>query len=378
MPSSVNFWVGLDVHKDSITAAVFRNRDAEPMRVDRLGYDLRKLRRYFQRLQAEGTVRTCYEASGAGYVLQRSLTEWGIECHLAAPSLIPRRPGEHRKTDRRDAIKLARDFRDERLVLIHVPTEADERVRDLVRCRECFQREIVKSRHYILKFMRRRGFIFREGQHWTVRHFTWIRQVLAPGTLAVEDHVVLSEYLALLEYKLQRRDELDDRIAALALTPRYKPLVDRICCFRGFKTQAAMVLASELGDLRRFQNPRQLMAYVGLVPREHSSGDRQRLGSITKAGNARVRHVLIQAAWSYRKRPTVGAPLRRRQQGQDPDVIRHAWKCQHRLFTLFHRLAVKKPNQVAATAVAREMVGFLWAVLRDVDVSMLQEVSAAA
>jgi len=281
-------------------------------------------------------------------------------------------------TDRRDAIKLARDFRDERLVLIHVPTEADERVRDLVRCRECFQREIVKSRHYILKFMRRRGFIFREGQHWTVRHFTWIRHLLAPGTLAVEDHVVLSEYLALLEYKLQRRDELDDRIAALALTPRYKPLVDRICCFRGFKTQAAMVLASELGDLRRFQNPRQLMAYVGLVPREHSSGDRQRLGSITKAGNARVRHVLIQAAWSYRKRPTVGAPLRRRQQGQDPDVIRHAWKCQHRLFTLFHRLAVKKPNQVAATAVAREMVGFLSAVLRDVDVSKLQEVSAAA
>jgi transposase len=378
MPSSVNFWVGMDVHKDSITVAVFRNRDAEPAHLDRLPYDLRKLRRYFQRLQTRGTVRACYEASGAGYVLQRSLTEWGVECQLAAPSLIPRRPGEHRKTDRRDAIKLARDFRDGRLVLIHVPTEADEQVRDLVRCRECFQREIVKSRHYILKFMRRRGFVFREGQHWTVRHFNWIRQVLAPGTLAAEDHVVLSEYLALLEYKLQRRDELDDRIAALALAPRYKPLVDRICCFRGFKIQAAMVLATELGDLRRFENPRQLMAYVGLVPSEHSSGDRRRLGSITKAGNARVRHVLVQAAWCYRRRPTIGAHLRRRQHGQDPDVIRHAWKCQHRLFTLFHRLAVKKPNQVAATAVAREMVGFLWAVLRDVDVAKLQEVSAAA
>lgn len=378
MPSSVNLWAGMDVHKDSITVAVFRNRDAEPVHVDRLPYDLRKLGRYFQRLQARGTVRACYEASGAGYVLQRSLTQWGIECQLAAPSLIPRRPGEHRKTDRRDAIKLARDFRDSRLVLIHIPTEADEQVRDLVRCRECFQREIVKSRHYILKFMRRRGFVFREGEHWTVRHFNWIRQVLAPGTLAAEDHVVLSEYLALLEYKLQRRDELDDRIAALALAPRYKPLVDRICCFRGFKTQAAMVLATELGDLRRFENPRQLMAYVGLVPGEHSSGERRRMGSITKAGNARVRHVLVQAAWCYRRRPSVGAPLRRRQQGQDHDVIRHAWKCQHRLFTLFHRLAVKKPNQVAATAVAREMVGFLWAVLRDVDVSKLQEVSAAA
>ena len=372
-----NFWVGLDVHKDSVTTAVFRNRDPEPMRIDRLPYDLKKIRRYFQRLQAEGLPRACYEASGAGYVLQRSLTEWGVECHLAAPSLIPRRPGEHRKTDRRDAIKLARDFRDDRLVLIRIPTEADERVRDLVRCRETFQREIVKSRHYILKFMRRRGFVFREGTHWTVRHFNWIRQVLKPGTLADEDRIVLSEYLALLEYKLQRRDELDGRIHELALTPRYKPLVDRVRCFRGFKTQAAMVLATELGDLRRFESPRQLMAYVGLVPSEHSSGDRRRLGGITKAGNARVRHILVQAAWHYRKRPAVGPTLRKRQRGQDPAVIRHAWKCQHRLYTLFHRLAARKPNQVAAAAVAREMVGFLWAVLRDVDVAQLQEEAAA-
>lgn len=378
MPSSINFWVGLDVHKDSVTTAVFRNRDPEPIRVDRLPYDLKKLRRYFQRLQAEGAVRACYEASGAGYVLQRALMGWGVPCELAAPSLIPQRAGERRKSDRRDAIKIGRDFRDDRLVLIHVPTEADERVRDLVRCRETFQREIVKSRHYILKFMQRRGFIYREGTNWTVRHFNWIRHVLAPGTLADEDHMVLSEYLALLEYKLQRRDELDRRIEALALTPRYKPLVARLGCFRGFKTQAVMVIATELGDARRFDSPRQLMAYVGLVPSEHSSGERRRLGAIAKAGNTRVRHILIQAAWHYRKRPAVGPSLRRRQSGQHPAVIQHAWKCQHRLYTLFHRLALKKPTPVAATAVARELVGFLWAVLRDVDVTQLQEVSHAA
>jgi transposase len=151
MSSSVNFWVGLDVHKDPVTAAVFRNRDCGPVRVDRLPYDLRKIRRYFQRLQVDGTVRACYEASGAGYLLQRSLT---------APSLSPRHAGEHRNTDRRDAIKNARDFRDDRLVLIHIPTERDERVRDLVRCRETLQRKIVKSRHYVLKFMRRRGLVF--------------------------------------------------------------------------------------------------------------------------------------------------------------------------------------------------------------------------
>ncbi len=188
MPSSVNFWVGLDVHKDSVTAAVFRNRDPEPMRVDRLPYDLRKIRRYFQRLQATGKVQACYEASGAGYVLQRALADWGVECQLAAPSLIPRRAGERRKTDRRDAIKIARDFRDDRLVLIQVPTETDERVRDLVRCRETFQREIIKSRHYILKFMRRRGLVFLDGDHWTLRHLAVVsRRLCRSGNREIEE-----------------------------------------------------------------------------------------------------------------------------------------------------------------------------------------------
>lgn len=246
-------WVGMDVHKDSITVAVFRGREPEPLRVDRIDDDDRKLRRYFERLGRDGQPRACYEASGAGYVLQRALAEWGIPCELAAPSLIPRRPGEHRKTDRRDAIKIARDFRDDRLVLIHIPTEAEERVRDLVRCRETFQREILKSRHYILKFLRRRGFIYREGTHWTVRHMRWIRQVLAPGTLAADDRTVLAESFALLEYKLTRRDELDRRIEELALTPRYKPVVERVRCFRGLKTQSAMVLATEIGDVRRLE-----------------------------------------------------------------------------------------------------------------------------
>lgn len=330
--STPMFSVGLDVHKDSVTIAVFRGRDREPMRVDRLPNDDKKLRRYFERLGAAGSVRACYEASGAGYVLQRALASWGVPCEPAAPSLMPTRPGEHRKTDRRDAIKIAQDFRDGRLVLIRIPSEEDERIRDLVRCRETFQREIIKSRHYILKFLRRRGFIYRDGTHWTTRHLNWIRQVLQPDVLAEEDHIVLAEYFALLEYKLQRRDELDRKIEALALMPRYKPVVDRITSFRGFKTQAAMVLATELGDLRRFESPRQLMAYIGLVPSEHSSGDRRRLGVITKAGNARVRHVLIQAAWRYRRRPAVGAALRRRQEGQDPSVLAHAWKCQHRLY----------------------------------------------
>ena len=200
------------------------------------------------------------------------------------------------------------------------------------------------------------------------------------GTLADDDRLVLTEYLTLLEFKLQRRDALDRRIEALALTPRYKPVVDRLCCLRGIRTQSAMVLATELGDLRRFESPASAHGLRRLVPREDSSGERRRLGAITKAGNARVRHVLVQAAWNYRRRPSVGKALKQRQEGQPPEVIAHAWKCQHRLYRVFHRLAERKPRQVAATAVARELIGFVWAVLHELDVTELQhaEVSHAA
>jgi transposase len=360
-----NLFLGLDVHKDSVTAAVFVDSAAEPERVDRLPNDLRKLRRYFQRLAQRGTLHACYEASGAGYVLQRHMTVWGYRCELAAPSLIPTRPGDRRKHDKRDAIQLGRLYRSGELTLIHIPTEAEEQVRDLVRCRETFQREILKSRHYILKFLRRRGFVFRGGTNWTQRHFVWIRQLLQPDVLSTEDRLVLSEYLALLEYKIDRRDELDRQVESLALKPTYRPLVDRMRCFRGLDTHGAMVLATEVVDFRRFDTPRQLMAYFGLVPSEHSSGERRRQGAITKAGNARCRHVLVQAAWSYRHRPNQSAALSNRQAGQDPAVIAHAWKAQHRLHKLFHRVHQRRPHQVAVVATARELVGFIWAVLQD-------------
>ena len=211
-PSTPIFWVGLDVHKDSVTAAVFQDRDTQPLRVDRLPTDPGKLRRWFQRLRADGEVRACYEASGAGYVLQRSLEEWGIECHLAAPSLILRRPGDRRKTDHREAIKLGQDFRDGRLALIHIPTEEEERVRDVVRCRETFQREILKFLATTsLKFMRRgKLHLFEKGTHLDYApSSTGSRQnfLVGPAPLTAEDRCVLTEYLALLEYKLQRRDE---------------------------------------------------------------------------------------------------------------------------------------------------------------------------
>jgi transposase len=363
-------YLGLDVHKDSITIAVLPDQAAAPERVERLPNDLAKVRRWFTRFAARGELRACYEASGAGYVLHRALRDWGHQCDVIAPSLIPKRPGVQRKHDKRDAVELARLYRAGELTPVRIPTEGEERVRDLVRCRETFQRELLKSRHYILKFLARRGFVYRDGAHWSRGHMTWLHAFAARGTpLVAEDAIVFREYLSLLEYKLARRTELDSRIEALALTPAFATPTGWLQCFRGLKAHSAMVLTTEIVDWRRFESPRQLMAYLGFVPREHSSGDRERRGGITKAGNSHCRHVLLQAAWSYRHPPQLGTSLKARQRGQPAVVIAHAWKAQHRLYKRYHRIAHRRPSQIAVVAVARELIGFLWAAMRELDVA---------
>lgn len=361
-------YLGMDVHKDSITIAVLPAGAKTATRVDRLPNDLPKVKRALERIAREGEVRACYEASGAGYVLHRALREWGYACDVIAPSLIPKRPGVQRKHDKYDASELARLYRAGELTAVRIPSEAEERVRDVVRCRETFQREILKSRHYILKFLARRGFVFREGTNWCTPHLRWLQRLTTEQSpLAAADRLVFREYHALLEYKLQRRDELDREIERLAELPTLAPMVRRLQCFRGIALQGAMVLATEIVDWRRFQRPTQLAAYLGLVSREDSSGDRERKGSITKAGNSHCRHVLIQAAWSYHYRPAVSVDLCRRQAGQPPAVIAHAWKAQQRLHQRYTHLAYRKQPQIAVVAVARELVGFLWAAMQDLN-----------
>ncbi len=359
-------YIGMDVHKESVTLAVLPAAAKAATRVDRLPNDLPKLKRYLDRLARDGDLRVCYEASGAGYVLHRALRDWGYACDVIAPSLIPKRPGVQRKHDKRDASELARLYRAGELTAVRIPSEAEERVRDVVRCRETFQREILKSRHYILKFLARRGLVFREGTNWCTPHLRWLQHLTTEHSpLATADRLVFREYHALLEYKRQRRDELDREIARLAELPTLAPMVQRLQCFRGIALQGAMVLATEIVDWRRFERPTQLAAYLGLVSREDSSGDRERKGSITKAGNSHCRPVLVQAAWSYHHRPAISADLKRRQMGQPPAVIAHAWKAQHRLHQRYTHLAYRKQPQIAAVAVARELVGFLWAAMID-------------
>ena len=207
--------------------------------------------------------------------------------------------------------------------------------------------------------------MYREGHNWTEKHFAWLRAIQRDAVLETEDQMVFGEYLALLDYKLDRRDELDRQIEVLALEPTYREAVGRLCCLKGISIQAAMVLVTEIGDFRRFEHPGQLMAYVGLVPAEHSSGASRRQGSITKAGNSRVRHVLVQAAWSYRFPPRRGEALKRRQEGQPPDAVAHSWKAQHRLHKVYKRLAFRKKSQIAVVAVARELAGFVWALMQE-------------
>jgi transposase len=359
-------YLGMDVHKDSITIAVLPMTAKTPTRLERLPNDLPKLKRFLDRTARDGELRVCYEASGAGYVLHRALREWGYPCDVIAPSLIPKRPGVRRKHDKRDAADLARFYRAGELTPVRIPSEAEERVRDVVRCRETFQREILKSRHYILKFLARRGFVYRDGTNWCTPHLRWLEHLTSEASpLAPADRLVFREYHALLAYKLQRRDELDRQIEQLALTPALAAAVARLQCFRGIALQGAMVLATEIVDWRRFEHPGQLAAYLGLVSREDSSGPRERKGSITKAGNSHCRHVLVQAAWCYHYRPNLSVAIRRRQQGQPPAVIAHAWKAQQRLHQRYQHLAYRKQPQIAVVAVARELVGFLWAVMRD-------------
>src|SRR5437867_4420722 len=324
-------YLGLDVHKDSLTIAVLPQDAPAPTQVDQLPHDPRKLRPSLARLAQQGMLRCCYEASGAGYVLQRLLTQWGFPCDVIAPSLIPQRPGHQRKHDRYDARQLARLYRAGELTVIRIPTEADERV---------------------LKFLRRRGYIYRAGKiHWTQAHRRWLAALPREAALAAEDVTVLSELRALVDYLEQRRAELDRQIAAWALTPAWQAGVARLGCFRGLDTHAAMVLATELGDWQRFTTAGQLMAYVGLVPREDSSGTREHRGAITKAGNAHCRHVLVQAAWAYRPLPAVGRALRLRQAGQPAAVVAHSWKAQHRLHQLYRRVRARRGEAVAVVVV---------------------------
>lgn len=304
-------------------------------------------------------MRCCYEASGCGYVLHRRLTSWGVACEVIAPSLIPKMAGDRRKTDKRDAENLARLYRSGHLTPVHIPTEAEERVRGLVRCREVLTREILASRHYVLKLLQARGLRWGKASRWTQEHWRWLRSQKLEG----EDQTTLEAYLSLLDTKIDLRRSLDERIEKLALAPAYKEPVERLRGLKGVDTLTAMVLVSEIGDIRRFDGPRRLMAYLGLTVSEFSSGNAERRGGITKTGNDRCRRVLVEAAWHYRHAVRESRALKARRAGLPAPVVDHVRRADRRLHKRFTALEQRKRSTQVSVAIARELAGFVWALM---------------
>jgi transposase len=358
-------WVGMDVHQASITAAILHDDGVEP-EVVRLPGDLNATRRLFRRLAEKGVPRACYEASGAGYVLQRTLDHDGFHCEVIAPSLIPTRPGDHRKTDRLDAVHLVQQFRSGHLTAVSVPDVDQEAVRHLVRAHLFNRRQITRAKHRIVGILRTGGYHFSETKTaWTRSHRDWLARLRREMTGPMQ--TVLASELQHLEYLEASLSSLEAAITEVSCQDPWRKPVEALCCFRGIKTLTAMTIVSEIGDIKRFGSPRQLMGYVGLVPSERSSGERSRRGPITKSGNRYLRRVLVESAWHYSKRACSTLLLQRRRMGQDPTIVGIAVKAQHRLERRYHHLARTKHTNKAITAVARELCGFLWSALQEVE-----------
>jgi len=358
-------YVGLDAHKKDIYVAMLVGHERVPV-TWQLANEPQALRRLVRKLEREaaGPIQCCYEAGPCGYALQRQLTTERVSCQVVAPALIPRKPGDHIKTNRRDARKLAELLRAGLLTEVAPPTAADEAVRDLARARDDVREDLMRARHRLSKLLLRRG-VHCAGPHraWSEAHRRWIRSLTWDY---VADRLVADDYLLAIEQLEARRTELDAALDAIAQTEPYREPVAWLRCFRGIDTLTAVIIVAELHDFRRFHSARALMAYLGLVPSEHSSGEHARRGRITKAGNAFVRRVLIEAAWHYQHRPAIGRALRGRQAGQPARVIAIADRAQQRLCRRFRRLVLeRKPTPKVAVAIARELAGFIWAALQD-------------
>jgi transposase len=327
-----------------------------------LSPDLPTIGRFVDRFGGRGRVRCCYEAGPCGFELQRFLQTRHVACDVIAPALIPRRAGDRIKTDRRDASQLAILYRAGALTAIHIPTEQEEAARDLLRCREDIRADLLRARHRLSKFLLRHGRRFTGTKKaWSKAHDAWLRVQTWPIPALDQTHAA---YLRTVDEAIARLRTVEEDLRALLTLEPLRPRVERLRCFRGIDDLTALTIAAELGDPRRFASAPRAMAFVGLVPSEHSSGTKRARGAITKTGNAHLRRVLVEAAWHYRHRPFVGAALRRRQRGAPAAIVAHAWTAQQRLHRRYHRLAGRgKVKQQVNTAIARELTGFVWAAL---------------
>jgi transposase len=303
--------------------------------------------------------RLLYEAGPCGFWLARSGIEHGIDVEVCAPGSIPRAPGDRVKTDRRDAERLLRLWRAGELSMARIPGVVEEAFRDLVRAREDARGDLMRHRHRLGKFLLRRELRCQRARPWTQQWMTWVSGLRFDDPCAQATFV---DYLAAVQAAVARRDALDRGLEEAWATSPFAVTIARLRCFRGIDTLSACGLAAEIGDFERFERPKRLSGFLGIVPSEHSSGERRRQGAITKAGPIHARRLLVEAAHHYRHRPAVGAALARRQHGQDPRVVQVAWRAQQRLHRRARHLTLerRKPNNVTTVALARELAAFIW------------------
>ena len=355
-------YVGLDVHKNTIDVAVASGRSNGTVRSHgKIDSTLDALNKFIKRIQDKGVeLRFVYEAGPCGYQIYRYLRSKNISCSVVAPSMIPKRSGDRIKTDRRDAINLVRLFRAGELTSIYVPTEEDEAIRDLVRCRDDMRRLERKARQRLLAFLLRHGHRYSGKRHWTTDFYKWLATI---KFFEPAQQITLQEYIDTVNDCSERVKRLTQHIQTHVEQWSRRPFVKAYQALRGVSLIIAATVVAEIGDMNRFENPKQLMAYLGLIPSENSSGSTVRRGSITKTGNSHVRRVLIEAGWSYRMPARKTIILLKRQQWLPKNVCDISWKAQTRLCARYRRLIARgKSRQNAVTAVARELGAFMWAI----------------
>ena len=358
MQSDSTLYVGLDVHKDSIMVA-YAIGLGEVELLGKIGTTQIEVDRLYKRWQAKaGHVRVVYEAGPCGYGLYRQLLAKGCDCMVCAPSLIPRKPGERVKTDRRDAIRLVRSLRADDLSAVHVPSVEDEAFRDLARAWSAAREDLKQARQRVKSFLLSHGVHYLGRADWGPAHRRWLSTFTFDSAW---QQLAFSEHRRTIEDRMTQCERLEVALHEAVADWRFYPAVLALQAMRGIQFTSAVGLISELGDLSRFEHPRQLMAWIGVTPSEHSSGSKRRQGSITKTGNSYARKLLVESAWSYRHPARVSVEIQRRHEGMPKAIIDRSWDAQLRLCRRYRRLVAKgKSAHIAIIAVAREMVGFIW------------------
>ena len=362
MSQSNILFVGMDVHKDSISVAYIADQQgAELVHYGAIGTQQYAIDKLIRKLQSKAhTLHFVYEAGPCGYWLYRYLTKKGHPCFVVAPSLIPKKSGDRVKTDRRDAAALARLFRSGDLTPVYVPEVGDEAIWDLSRAREDAMLDLRDAKQRLKAFLLRQDIRYTGQANWGPKHMRWLADVVC-STPAQQ--IVFQETVQTVNERQLRLERIERELLDQAKTWRLYPVVEAIQAMRGVRFTVAITVIAELGDLTRFDQPRQLMAYLGVTPSEYSSGSKRRLGSITKTGNTHARRVLVEGAWAYRYPAKVSREIQRRQEGLPQPIQAIAWKAQVRLCKRYQKLIAKGKNKnTVVVAIVREMIAFIWAI----------------